>query len=78
MFFLKKRQRVHAPLLPDDIILLTTDGLTEAIEEKRIEKLLVAYSDVNSTCGMLLEEAISIRNVDNITLIVISITCDQS
>ena len=66
------------PLLPEDIILLSTDGLTEAIEEKRIEILLAECSNVNSTCELLLEEAISTRNADNVTLIVLGITCDQS
>lgn len=59
---------------PGDRLLLCTDGLTDMLEEATIADLLAAEDDEAATCGSLVDAALSRGGVDNVTVIVATVT----
>ena len=65
------RPDVHDHVLADgDQLLLCTDGLTDMVEERLIESILVNGTSAMSTCRTLVDLALSNGGRDNITAIV--------
>lgn len=60
-------------LEPDDTILLTTDGLTEAVLDERIAELLHSKSKPADVCGALIQAALAADKPDNVTVIVVRV-----
>ena len=56
--------------LKDDILVMTSDGLTNMVEEKRIYELV--KQDINTATNNLVNEANSAGGYDNITVIIIN------
>lgn len=54
-----------------DIMLICSDGLTNAVKEENIVRILVDNADLNETCGLLIEKAKENGGFDNITVVVI-------
>jgi len=65
------RAELHAlDLLPDDVILLCSDGLTEMVSDEQILALLQAETDPETVCQRLVDEANKQGGRDNISVIV--------
>ena len=65
------RAELHAlDLLPDDVILLCSDGLTEMMSDEQISALLQAEADPETVCKRLVDEANKQGGKDNISVIV--------
>ncbi len=62
-------------LRPDDILLFCTDGLTDMIRNKDIEKIIQKYKDenVDKLCQKLGEIALNNGGHDNITIILVKL-----
>lgn len=56
-----------------DIILLCTDGLSNAVREEDMVKAVHSTSDLDEACGILIEKAKKNGGYDNITAIIIQI-----
>ncbi len=55
-----------------DIMLLCTDGLTNMVDEERIESILLENDDPEKACEALINKANSSGGEDNVTVIVIN------
>jgi protein phosphatase len=65
------------PLLPDDIIVLCSDGLTKMLDDASIASVLsLAAGDPHRACHSLIEQALSRGGEDNVTVIVVA--CHRS
>lgn len=58
------------PVNTDNYLLLCTDGLTDMVREKEIEKVFKNNSDLDKISERLLAQALASGGLDNITLIV--------
>ena len=58
-------------LLPDDIILLCSDGLVNMVDDERILSIIENSTDFGSLSNILVEEAENAGGHDNITVILI-------
>lgn len=58
------------PMLPGDVFLLCTDGLTKMVPEAEIEKVLLEGGPPPVLCDRLVEKAKEAGGVDNITVLV--------
>jgi serine/threonine protein phosphatase PrpC len=56
-------------LMPDDVILVCSDGLTGMVSDERIAQMLQAEADLEAVCGQLVAEANAKGGTDNITVI---------
>jgi len=54
-----------------DIILICSDGLTNAVKEEDLVRILVDNTDLNDACGLLIDKAKENGGFDNITVVVI-------
>lgn len=63
----------RVPARTDDVILLCSDGLTEHVEDKRIEELLVATLSPSEVVHRLTAEALSDGGTDNVTVLCVKI-----
>lgn len=54
-------------------LLLCTDGLTDMVEDSRIEEVLRSTANVETTANTLLKEALANGGIDNITCIVVDV-----
>lgn len=54
-----------------DILLICSDGLTNAVKEENMVRILIDNADLNETCGLLIEKAKENGGFDNITVVVI-------
>lgn len=61
-------QKIHISM--DDTVLLCTDGLSNMIEDKIIEQMLIKNSDVNKCARELVDLANKLGGRDNITVII--------
>jgi protein phosphatase len=57
-------------LVPGDVLLLCTDGLTNDVPDARIEEILGRAEDAASACRALVDEALAGGGSDNITVLV--------
>jgi serine/threonine protein phosphatase PrpC len=57
-------------LVPGDVLLLCTDGLTTHVPDARIEEILGRTEDATSACRALVDEALAGGGSDNITVLV--------
>ena len=57
-------------LAQDDLLLLCTDGLSEAVDDAGIAQILSAHDDPEEACHHLVEAALQAGGRDNITVIV--------
>ncbi|WP_330997934.1 Stp1/IreP family PP2C-type Ser/Thr phosphatase [Pectinatus sottacetonis] len=57
-------------ILPGDKVLLSTDGLTNMVEDKKIREILLDET-INNKADVLLHEALENGGLDNITAIVV-------
>jgi protein phosphatase len=57
------------PLLPGDILLLCSDGLTGVVDDDRIEKILLHSRSLREACESLVREANDAGGPDNITVL---------
>ncbi|MBH0203206.1 MAG: Stp1/IreP family PP2C-type Ser/Thr phosphatase [Nitrospira sp.] len=61
------------PLLPDDFILLCTDGLTKMLEHEEIQTVFAAGElDPTQVCNRLVTAALDRGGEDNVTVVVIA------
>ena len=59
-------------IIPEDIYLICSDGLTGMVDDPLIEKILKMYSyDLPSACANLVQKANEAGGVDNITVILL-------
>jgi len=54
-----------------DIILICSDGLTNAVKEEDMARIVVDSADLNEACGLLIDKAKENGGFDNITAVVI-------
>lgn len=59
------------PIRPGDSFLLCSDGLTNAVEDAELHRLILAAEDAQTACCSLVNEAIENGARDNVTAIVI-------
>ncbi len=65
------RAEVHKlRIQPDDVILLCTDGLTEAVPHERISAILDSRKEPQTACERLIRAANEAGGFDNITTVV--------
>ncbi len=62
---------IEMPLREGDIFLLCSDGLTNAVEDAELHRLVLAAEDAESACRSLVTSALDNNARDNITAIVI-------
>jgi serine/threonine protein phosphatase PrpC len=67
-------QGVHAELnklsiADGDVLLLCTDGLTEVVEDEKIQEVLALFPNAQETCRQLVELALSRGGPDNVTAV---------
>lgn len=60
-----------ADLLPADMVLLASDGLTRYVSDQDLSSILHRYNDVSQACRALIQLAKSCGGADNITCIVL-------
>ena len=60
----------HLNLLDGDSILLCSDGLTDMVADKDIEKVLKSSENAQQKCDALLEHALNAGGKDNITVVI--------
>jgi len=65
-------------LQKDDRLLLCSDGLTDMIEDKDIERVIREQGDPQAACDELVKKANAAGGYDNITLIIVDITRQTS
>ena len=56
---------------PSDVFLLCSDGLTDVVEEKEIEKILLTNLSIKEKGQMLIDEAKKMGSRDNITALIV-------
>ena len=59
------------PLRPGDMFLLCTDGLTNAVEDAELHRLVMAAEDPESACRALVDKALELNSRDNITAVIV-------
>jgi protein phosphatase len=60
---------IHAvDLRPDDRVLLASDGLTDLVEDERIEEILLRHDD-DAAAHALVDEALALGGRDNVTCV---------
>ena len=59
----------YKKFLPDDIVLICSDGLTNMVSEEQIYNII--NNDINQATEKLVQEANKNGGLDNITLIII-------
>lgn len=64
-----KADTYHTDMKKGDILLLTSDGLTNMLEDERIEEILRETPDLNTACEELVYEANENGGSDNITVV---------
>jgi protein phosphatase len=57
-------------LLPGDILLLCTDGLTKHVPDERITQILAGAADAETACRELVTAALEAGGTDNVTAVV--------
>jgi len=57
-------------LKPGDVLLLCSDGLSGAVDEDTLARVLLEAPNLRAACDKLVEDAIEAGGRDNITLIV--------
>jgi protein phosphatase len=57
-------------LMPSDVLMLCTDGLTKHVPNERIAELLGAAPDARSACKALVDAALADGGTDNVTVVV--------
>lgn len=62
-----------AAVMPGDIMLLCSDGLSNMVSEKEIAEILISDKDVQAKSDALIKRAKENGGVDNITVIVIEV-----
>lgn len=66
------------PVLPGDTLLMCTDGLTKMVTESRICEILAAEREPSSACDALIGEARKNGGVDNITVVIASVSAQAN
>ena len=70
-------ETLHLDILPGDLFLLCTDGLSEFVPDKEMGRLLLE-KPVSLTPGKLVEVALANRTSDNVTAVVIEALADAA
>ena len=60
-------------LVPGDIIVLATDGLTGVVDDRAIERIVTHYDDAHDASDALIREAMRKDSKDNITCVVVQV-----
>lgn len=60
------------PIREGDIYLLCSDGLTNAVEDAELHRLVMASDNAESACRSLVEKAIENNSRDNITAVIVA------
>lgn len=60
------------PVREGDVFLLCTDGLTNAVEDAELHRLVMAAGDPESACRALVEKAIELNTRDNVTAVILT------
>ena len=58
-------------ILPNDIILMCSDGLTNMVSDEKIERILNMNASIDKKADILVDEANSSGGLDNITIILV-------
>ena len=66
-----------AELEPNDIVLLTTDGLTRYADADTIASLVLATSDLQQSCQSLIDMAKQCGAIDNVTCLLLRFSADE-
>lgn len=61
----------QSPFLPDDVLLLCSDGLTDRIEKDKIVSGLLGHTTLKSTAAYLVDAANAAGGQDNITVVLV-------
>jgi PPM family protein phosphatase len=61
-------------LVPGDLLLLCSDGLSSVVGEERIREVLSNRSGLEETCARLIDEANARGGPDNITVVLVELT----
>jgi serine/threonine protein phosphatase PrpC len=68
-----KPELTSTPVIPHDLIVLCSDGLTKMVGDGAIASILShAHDDPNRACNELVEQALSRGGEDNVTVIVVA------
>jgi serine/threonine protein phosphatase PrpC len=70
-----KPELTSTPVIPRDLIMLCSDGLTKMLEDATIASILSsADSDPHRACHDLIEQALNRGGEDNVTVILVAYT----
>ena len=64
---------IQRTLLPRDILLLCSDGLTDLIDDAAIYNILITANPIENTCEQLVNKALHRGGFDNITVLLVEI-----
>jgi len=68
-----KPELTSTPVLPHDLIMLCSDGLTKMLQDSAIASVLSrANGDPHRACHDLIEQALTRGGEDNVTVIVVA------
>jgi PPM family protein phosphatase len=68
-----KPELTSTPVIPHDLMVLCSDGLTKMLGDGAIASILShAHGDPNRACNDLIEQALSRGGEDNVTVIVVA------
>jgi protein phosphatase len=62
----------EVPLAQGDRLLLCTDGLTNMVEDRDIERMLAEAAEPQEICDRLVGAALEAGGVDNVTVVVVT------
>lgn len=66
------------PVWNGDVFLLCSDGLTEEVQDQKLEEIFALNLDPDATANMLIEEALKNGGRDNVSVIVVQVTSKKT
>jgi serine/threonine protein phosphatase PrpC len=67
---------VRGRVLPGDVFLLCSDGLTDMVEDEEIRQILAGSGDLSDQVHRLIEAAKSAGGLDNITVVLCRVSIE--
>lgn len=64
---------IRVEVMPGDLVMLCSDGLSVSLEDAELEGLLRRVRDLEEGCRLLVEEANARGGVDNVTVVLVSL-----